>query len=123
MHCNRQIYQYSSDKISLNTYINPLTAKIWEEKEGNTPICVLAVCNSERTHHRCRWEQPRHQLMGSQWLICVGPLGDDDRTLNIIIMNLHIEFQKRDSKFGNQPAGPNFEQISLAFHMVRADPC
>jgi hypothetical protein len=58
MHCNRQIYRYSGDKTSLNTYINLLAAKNWEENEGNTSIYVLAVRNSERTRHRCRWEQP-----------------------------------------------------------------
>jgi len=67
MHCNtsRQIYRYRGDKTSLNTYINLLAAKNWEENEGNTLIYVLTVRNSERTRHGWRWEQPRHQLMGS----------------------------------------------------------
>ena len=58
MHYNRQIYQYRSDKISLNTCINLLAAKNCQEKEGNTPICVLAVHNSQRSPHKWRWEQP-----------------------------------------------------------------
>ena len=47
MHCNRPIYSCSSDKVSINTYINLLATKNWEESEGNTAICMLAVADSE----------------------------------------------------------------------------
>jgi len=58
MDCNRQIYPCSSDNVSLNTYINLLATKNWEESEGNTAICMLTVADSEHTCRKRRREGP-----------------------------------------------------------------
>jgi hypothetical protein len=58
LHYNRQIYRYSSGNVSPNTYINLLEAKNWEENEGNTAICMLAVADSEHTRHKQRQGGP-----------------------------------------------------------------
>jgi len=58
MHCNRQIYPCSSDNVSLNTYIKLLATKNWEEIEGNTARCMLAVADSEHTCRKRRREGP-----------------------------------------------------------------